>query len=432
MSKWENDNGCTNVGFNLPDKSNMDQAPSSFSTSDVVSEFDGQLLLMSETNQSSSEIVSSNPATTGNISQAKHEVYLRVKRLCILAHKALELYKMVHTYNGHKIGRHSIRLPGKGSLKNSSPKDLLKIRKLIFVLKRSIYALTFDKSIMIRSLYYESNLFNNQKQSNEIIKILSIYTEIPRYHLRFVAGSRGHVYHPYLQYKTRHDNGFITPANGCLDISDTLIFDGIEFNICNCPDNAAVDILIIEKETFFFKLVHDISQSTLLQNVICVTGQGMPTFAVRQAVQSLREQIKVNNTYICVDYNPDAIYIMINYMRECQTMKLCGMSSSYNKAKLLSLTHSQVKRLLKYETGSYYGKNFSELDQKKLKNLEQNPFVMQHPLLLRHVQYMQQTGISVELDQIDPSCFGFNSRSIVDFLNSCMVYYNSEMHTLNS
>ena len=81
----------------------------------------------------------------------------------------------------------------------------MKIQKLIYVLKRPIYALTFDKSIMIRSLYYESNLFNNQRQSNEIINILSLYTEIPRYHLRFMAGSRGHIYHRHLQYKTQHD-----------------------------------------------------------------------------------------------------------------------------------------------------------------------------------------------------------------------------------
>ena len=425
MSNQEKDDGRTNVGFNVPDNSNMDQASPNFSTSDVVRTFDGQLLLMTEKNQNSSQIVTPNSA---NISKAKYQVYSRVKRLCILAHKALELYKMVQTYDQHRMERLSIRLLGNRRLRNSSQEDLLKIRRLIFVLKRSIYALTFDKTIMIRSLYYESNLFNNQRQSNEIINILSLYTEIPRYHLRFMAGSRGHVYHRNLLYKTQHDDGFTAPPNGCMDISDALIFDGIEFKICDRQDSVAVDMLIIEKETFFFKLIHDIiSQSTLLQNVVCVTGQGMPTFAVRRAVQTLREQINISNIYICVDYNPSAIYIMINYMRECQTMKLYGMSSSYNGAKLLSLTHNQVRMLLKYETASDFGKRFSELDQKKLENLEQNSFVMQHPLLLQHVQSMRHIGISVELDQIDPSCFGFNSRSILGFLNSCMAYYDAEL-----
>ena len=85
MSNQEKDDGRTNVGFNVPDNSNMDQASPNFSTSDVVRTFDGQLLLMTEKNQNSSQIVTPNSA---NISKAKYQVYSRVKRLCILAHKA--------------------------------------------------------------------------------------------------------------------------------------------------------------------------------------------------------------------------------------------------------------------------------------------------------------------------------------------------------
>ena len=57
MSNQEKDDVCTNVGFYVPVNSNMDRASSDFSTSDVVSKFDGQLLLMSEKSQSSSQIV---------------------------------------------------------------------------------------------------------------------------------------------------------------------------------------------------------------------------------------------------------------------------------------------------------------------------------------------------------------------------------------
>ena len=81
MSNQEKDDVCTNVGFYVPDNSNMDRASSDFSTSDVVSKFDGQLLLMSEKSQSSSQIVIPNSADICNISQEKYQVYLRVKRL---------------------------------------------------------------------------------------------------------------------------------------------------------------------------------------------------------------------------------------------------------------------------------------------------------------------------------------------------------------
>ena len=122
MSNQEKDDGRTNVGFNVPDNSNMDQASPNFSTSDVVRTFDGQLLLMTEKNQNSSQIVTPNSA---NISKAKYQVYSRVKRLCILAHKALELYKMVQTYDQHRMERLSIRLLGNRRLRNSSQEDLL-------------------------------------------------------------------------------------------------------------------------------------------------------------------------------------------------------------------------------------------------------------------------------------------------------------------
>ena len=108
MSNQEKDDVCTNVGFG----SNMDRASSDFSTSDVVSKFDGQLLLMSEKSQSSSQIVTPNSADICNISQEKYQVYLRVKRLCILAHKALELHKMVQAYDQDRMKTLSIRLPG--------------------------------------------------------------------------------------------------------------------------------------------------------------------------------------------------------------------------------------------------------------------------------------------------------------------------------
>ena len=80
MSNQEKDDGRTNVGFNVPDNSNMDQASPNFSTSDVVRTFDGQLLLMTEKNQNSSQIVTPNSADICNISQEKYQVYLRVKQ----------------------------------------------------------------------------------------------------------------------------------------------------------------------------------------------------------------------------------------------------------------------------------------------------------------------------------------------------------------
>ena len=124
---------------------------------------------------------------------------------------------------------------------------------------------------------------------------------------------------------------------------------------------------------------------------------------------------------------------MLNYMGENEVMKACGMVSSCKNLRLLTLTSNQVQYINQQQNQSTinnlskFGKPFTNLDRSKLNNLVKKVSELECPIILNHVTDMQAYGKSIELDEIDPSLFGLNRRSLAEFIQSCINGYSSEI-----
>ena len=304
-----------------------------------------------------------------------------------------------------------------------------KIVQIVHVIGRAISLLKDEVTMSLRQVYYESNLFSNQTNSNYFVSLLCAFSGISRYQLGFLGSHGGYVFGEGLFYRTSYSQTW-KRISGPLDINDKIAYGGLQFY----DSNQSRGILVIEKETIFSRLMTEGFCGKY--RMIIITGEGMPSISIRTVLGCLyrdvtkQEQVQMHNEYqmataykpainvycLC-DYNPSGIHIYLNYKRASAITAAAAHSSEHawspfsirppsiecKVLKFIGLTASLVRQIeynCRTNDLSMPKKMFSDLDKKKLVNLRHSEEVIRDVYLYNETIAMEKYGASVEIDQL--------------------------------
>jgi len=301
-----------------------------------------------------------------------------------------------------------------------------KIVRLVYIIRRAICLLKDGVTMSLRQVYYASDLYSTQRQSDYFVSLLCAFSGISRYQLGFLGSHAGYVFGENLYYRTSYSQTW-KRMSGPLDINDKIAFGGLQFY----DNNQSRGILVIEKETVFSKLMTE--GFCRKYRIIIITGQGMPSISIRAVVGCLHrdvtEQVQVPdefqmatagksaiNVYCICDYNPSGIHIYLNYKRASAITTAAAHSSEHAWSPFSIRPASIECRVLKFigltalvkqneyncrNNGlSMQKKSFSDLDKKKLVNLRHSEEVIRDMYLYNETIAMEKFGASVEIDQL--------------------------------
>ncbi|KAM3134575.1 hypothetical protein pb186bvf_013389 [Paramecium bursaria] len=191
--------------------------------------------------------------------------------------------------------------------KNSNQIQLKSLCQQLQIMRNIINNLNTCRFSSKRELYYQNlYIFENQEQVNKIIQQISYQLQVRRKQLKIVSASKGLVCGA-LQIET---------SEMILDLC-SLAFQGKGMNITEFMDECIMNItgktiLVVEKETVYFRILQE-QNIQLLKQIVLITGKGYPCVATKcfiKLLQTMHPQIPI--CYLG-DHDPHGFQIYLYY-----------------------------------------------------------------------------------------------------------------------
>jgi meiotic recombination protein SPO11 len=231
-----------------------------------------------------------------------------------------------------------------------------------------------------RSIFYQDvTLFENQSIVNDTIEEIARSLEVSRGSLRVIACSRAFVAGP-LQW---------ADESGCAtDCSQKIQMIPSHVDTIKIQKTSAVAILIVEKETVFMRLV----QSTIVKEVILITGRGVPDYSTRLFLKLLEDTFELPITGL-FDMDPYGFLIMSIYKFGSRSASYDGMNMACSSMTWLGLRPSEMSLVRK--------RNLLELNDKDRALIDRMLKEKHLPEQYRtELEIMRQNNVKAELEAL--------------------------------
>ncbi|KAH0794643.1 Type IIB DNA topoisomerase family protein [Histomonas meleagridis] len=212
-----------------------------------------------------------------------------------------------------------------------NPKKFAIFMEILSIIHRSLKQ---REVISKRAIFYQDiNLFQNQEMVDITLEEIACCLEVPRGSLGVIACPRGEVAGP-LQWVNNQDT--IVDCSTKIELIPSII-DSIR-----AQKTSAVAILVVEKDTVFMRLV----QSSIVKEVILVTGRGFPDYSTRLFVKLLEDTFDIPIVGL-FDADPYGILIMQTYRFGSKNAAHDGINMSASKLKWLGIRPSEFDMIPK-------------------------------------------------------------------------------------
>lgn len=198
----------------------------------------------------------------------------------------------------------------RGSLK------MVRTLRLLAILDKVHELLSTGRHATLRELYYcNVSIFGRQRQSDEILKQLCCILKVPRHYLHVVGMSKGLV---------RGHLRILEPSLGSSSGPVSLWIDGMDaleprghLIPAMCAhvlrvESLAPTILVVEKETVFFRLLEE-GFLERHRPVVIVTARGFPDTATRYFLRRFCEDCSSPRVLVLVDFDTFGLGIAATY-----------------------------------------------------------------------------------------------------------------------
>lgn len=280
---------------------------------------------------------------------------------------------------------------------SSKPKSISFVRQhhrfAIILRTLEIIYLTLLNGELIskRSLFYHDiSLYRNYKTVCDVIEDISSLLEVPRSALGIISCPRGFVCGPLRWVDTngnetdcRHSSVTIPPRSDAISIVKT----------------SAVAILVVEKDTVFMRL----SQTTIVNEVIIITGRGVPDYSTREFVKLLEDTLSIPIVGL-FDGDAYGIFIMTIYRFGSRSAAFDGMGLATSRMKWGGIRPSEIGDMFEGKK-----KDISEKEKVVLEKLMEEKFLPND--IKREICILLEKGKSIEIEAL----LGFgNDNYLVD------------------
>ena len=249
---------------------------------------------------------------------------------------------------------------------NPSTVSFLKQTHHFAVLLRTmeIIYLTLQNGELIskRSLFYQDiSLYRNYNCVCNAIEEVSSLLEVHRSSLGIISCPRGFVCGPLRFYDSannetdcRHGSVSIPPRSDSISI----------------VKSSAIAILIVEKDTVFIRL----SQTTLVNEIILITGRGIPDYSTREFVKLLEDTLSIPLIGL-FDCDPYGIFIMTIYRFGSRAAAYDGMGLAASRLKWIGIRPSELNKFLSEDEINQKAREINEKELILLEKIHNEPYI---------------------------------------------------------
>nr|WQM43595.1 spo11 initiator of meiotic double strand breaks [Eurycea tynerensis] len=274
-------------------------------------------------------------------------------------------------------------------VKSDCPKSAQRFALILKILSM-IYKMVQSNSYATkRDIYYtDVQLFGTQSVVDNIVNDISCMLKVPRRSLHVLSSSKGCIAGD-LRY-SEEDGTKVS----CLSNSMAVLVPSNVHGIKNLTSDAKF-ILIIEKDATFQRLLDD-DFCRKVSPCILITGKGVPDLNTRLLVRKLWDTFHIP-IFTLVDADPHGIEIMCIYKYGSLSMSFEACSLTVPAIRWIGLLPSDLERLNIPKDALI---PLTQLDQKKLANMQKRPYVACQPLWKREMELMATSKMKAEIQAL--------------------------------
>jgi len=313
-----------------------------------------------------------------------------------------EVLSNVHFLEGYGLRR--VADPQMSAVSLDSDQD--RYHKFLFVLHTVLVCLREGKRTNKRDIYYQNaHTFRDQGELDAIIAKVVSMTGVPRSMLGVFASSKGLV----------AGNLLFADRNG-VEFDCRVAQVQVPQDPFTGAETTARLIVVVEKDTAFQRLLQDFRFSSLMDEIILITGKGVPDVATRSFLYMLTSKLLLPSV-ILTDCDPYGIEIMLTYRYGSRAMALCGEALAVPSLLWLGILPSDVDRITRsgIKVDSI---PFSGADRKKLKDIYRRPYIQSMTSLTEEMELMWTSGAKVEIEHVAELPDFCTTMYITDKLNN--------------
>ena len=233
---------------------------------------------------------------------------------------------------------------------------LLRTMELIY------HTLRNGELISKRSLFYQDMpLYRNYNCACSALEEVSSLLEVPRSSLGVISCPKGFVCGPLRFYdKANHETDCRHGSVSIPPRSDSI----------SIVKSSAIAVLVIEKDTVFVRL----SQTTLVNEIILVTGRGVPDYSTREFVKLLEDTLSIPIIGL-FDGDAYGIFIMTIYRFGSRAAAYDGMGLTASRLKWAGIRPSEISRYLSEKEIIEKARDVTEKEILMLERIEKEKFI---------------------------------------------------------
>jgi meiotic recombination protein SPO11 len=248
------------------------------------------------------------------------------------------------------------------------------------VLSIIMNALNTNQFLSKRSIFYQDvTLFCDQTHVNKAIEDIACCLEVPRASLGVIACPKGFVAGP-IQWVD--DTDVVTDCSAKIHTIPSLV-DAIKIG-----KTTAIAVIVVEKETIFMRLV----QSTIVHEVILVTGRGVPDYSTRLFLKLIDDAFLIPILGL-FDLDPYGFAIFCIYKYGSRSASYDALNMTCTRMRWLGLRPSEIGLIQK--------KCLLELTQRDRNIIDR--FLQEDRIPIEYraeLEIMRQKNVKAELDAL--------------------------------
>ncbi|KAK9872243.1 hypothetical protein WA026_017044 [Henosepilachna vigintioctopunctata] len=262
----------------------------------------------------------------------------------------------------------------------SQPKFCL----IMYVLAKSLELLKNNTKLTKREIYYQiKSLVSDQGKINSAIKAVSCMLLVGPWDLNIIA-HKGMVFGD-LKIKLCSNEIINCNVPGTLIPND--IDDFVELI------SSAYFILVVEKESIYYKLLEEDLPNRLVKSFIMITGKGFPDLNTQIFLRKLWMVMSLP-IFILTDADPHGVNIMITYRFGSLANAHISDQLSVPKAKWLGIFPSEIT---KFDAEK---QPLTDYEKCVIKNILKTPYMTDNPRIEAELKIMLELGYKAGIEGI--------------------------------
>eukprot|EP01080_Neovahlkampfia_damariscottae_P005192 gene5192-8798_t len=252
-----------------------------------------------------------------------------------------------------------------------------------------------NKHATKRDIYYTNpDLYQNQKNVDDIVDDISCLFKIERRKTHIIASPKGMVYGD-LKLMENGKNVDCSKFSFGKHISP--------FELSSFKTNCKF-ILVVEKYTCFMRLIQD--KFCEKNDCILVTGKGYPDLSTRDFLYQIDVELKLP-CYVLVDYDPYGIEIMMTYKYGSKSFDFQNDKLRISNLKWIGLKEKDFEE---YNIKNECFQCLSQDDFLKINQLKSNQHVDEE--ILKELNLMKKNGKKAEIESLSSKSIDFLSEKL--------------------